>query len=250
MLIAVLYSSILMAAEEIASPVATAQKIEIEKVIHDYLIANPEILVEVSQSLQQKQQQKIKQEAKAVIKMNTEQLFQNTPNFSGNPKANVTIVEFFDYQCGHCKTMSKVMDGLIAKHPSLRIIYKELPILGKDSEFASRAALAAGMQNKYSEMNRKLLAATKPYNEKIIMDIAKSLGLNIKKLKEDMTDKKVTETIDANRNLAEKLHLMGTPAFIIASTPEGQFKTGSEPSLIPGEANEELFNDLIKKASL
>jgi protein-disulfide isomerase len=246
---AALVSPALMAAEDAALTMQPAQKKEIEKVVHEYLVANPEVLMEVSQALQQKQQQKMKQEAQSAVKENTAQLFQNTPTMAGNPKGNVTIVEFFDYQCGHCKKMSPIMEGLLKKDANLRVIYKEFPIFGKSSELAARAALAAGMQNKYQAMNHKLLSSKKPFNEKIIMDAAKSLGLSMSKFKMDMESKQVTEALDTNRQLAEKLHLMGTPAFIIASTPNGQFKSGSEPSLIPGAASEESLQELIKSAA-
>ncbi len=145
--------------------------------------------------------------------------------------------------------MSPVISELLKKDSDLRVVYKEFPIFGKSSELASRAALAAGMQGKYQAMHTALFSIDKRLNDKIIMESAKSLGLDMKKFKTDMDSKEVTDMLEANRALAEKLHLMGTPAFIVASTPNGQFKAGSEPSFIPGAASEESLQELIKKAA-
>ncbi len=248
-LTASLVSSAVMAADASTPPMSDAQKKEIEKVIHDYLVSNPEVLLEASQALQQKQQQNMQQQAQSAIQENADQLFQGKLTTAGNPKGAVTVVEFFDYQCIHCKKMSPTIANLLKKDNNLRVIYKEFPIFGKSSEMASRAALAAGMQGKYQAMHEALFKVEKRMDNKIVMDTAKSLGLDISKLKTDMNSKEVTAILDANRQLAEKLHLMGTPAFIIASTPDGKLKEGSEPSFIPGAASEESLQELIKKAA-
>ncbi|WED42281.1 DsbA family protein [Legionella cardiaca] len=228
---------------------SAAQKKEIEKVIHDYLVNNPEVLLEASQALQQKQQQAMQQQAQAAIKENANQLFNDSLTVVGNPKGNVTLVEFFDYQCIHCKKMASVISDLIKKNNNLRVVYKEFPIFGKSSDMASRAALAAAMQGKYKEMHEALIKQDKRLNADIVMNTAKSLGLDMAKLKTDMESKTVTDALDANRQLAEKLHLMGTPAFIIAATPAGQLKEDTTPTFIPGAASEESLQELIKKAA-
>ena len=225
------------------------QKKQIEQIVHDYLINNPEVLVEASQALQHKQQQSMQEQAKSAISTNAEQLFNEKVSVSGNPKGDVTVVEFFDYQCIHCKKMNPVMDALIKKDNNLRVIYKEFPIFGKSSEMASQAALAAGMQGKYQQMHDALLKVDKQLDETIIMDTAKSLGLDMTKLKADMASATVTDALEANRKLAESMHLMGTPAFIVAATPAGQFKANSEPAFIPGAASEEVLQGLITKAA-
>lgn len=232
-----------------ATAVSDAQKKEIEKIVHDYLVSNPQVLLEASQALQQKQQQNMQQQAQSAIQDNADELFQGKLTTVGNPKGKVTVVEFFDYQCIHCKKMSPVMDSIVKKDSDVRVIYKEFPIFGKSSETASRAALAAGMQGKYKQMHDALLGLEKRLDDKIVMDTAKSVGLDLKKLKTDMGSKEVTEVLDANRQLAEKMHLMGTPAFIVASTPDSKFKKGTEPAFIPGAATEESLQELIKKAA-
>jgi protein-disulfide isomerase len=246
-----LVSSAVIAAEATttAPSMSDAQKKDIEKVVHDYLVANPEVLLEASQALQTKQQQNMQQQAQSAIQENAAQLFQGKLTTTGNPKGNVTVVEFFDYQCIHCKKMSPTLDSLVKKDSDLRVIYKEFPIFGKSSEIASRVALAAGMQGKYQAMHEALFKIEKRLDNKLVMEAAKSVGLDMAKLKKDMDGKEVTAILEDNRQLAEKLHLMGTPAFIVASTPNGLLKAGTEPSFIPGAASEESLQELIKKAA-
>jgi protein-disulfide isomerase len=244
-----LVSPAIMAADAPSSSMSEDQKKEIQKVVHDYLVSNPEVLLEASQALQQKQQQNMQQQAKGAIQENAAQLFQGKLTTVGNAKGSVTIVEFFDYQCIHCKKMATTMGNLIKKDTDLRVIYKEFPIFGKSSEMASRAALAAGMQGKYQAMHEALFKIEKRLDKQLILDAAKSIGLDLAKLKKDMDSKEVTEILDSNRQLAEKLHLMGTPAFIVAATTDGQIKSGTEPSFIPGAASEESLQELIKKAA-
>ena len=231
------------------APLSADQKKQFEQVVHDYLVRNPEVLVEASQVLQQKQQQAQQEQAKSAISQNVKELFLGNLAVAGNPKGNVTLVEFFDYQCIHCKEMRETVEKLIKSDKNLRVIFKEFPIFGKPSELASRAALAAAMQGKYPQMHQALLKIDKHLDEALVMEAAKSAGLNIKKLKVDMESKQVKDELSANRALAEKIHLMGTPAFVVASTPGGQFKAGSTPGFVPGAASEKALQDLIDKAA-
>lgn len=226
-----------------------AQKQQIEKIVHDYLVSNPQVLIEVSQSLQQQQQQKMMEAAEKAIDTNSNDLFADNLTTVGNPKGNVTLVEFFDYQCGHCKQMTKVIDTLVAKNPQLRVIYKEFPIFGGSSDLAAKAALAAALQGKYQTMHTALLHQDKPLTSKSIMELAKKNNLDVKKLKQDMDAKNIMQILTNNRQLAEKLNLMGTPAFIVASTPTGKLDAKVKPGFIPGAANEQVLQSLINKAS-
>ncbi len=235
------------AADTNTSNLSDTQTKQIEKLVHDYLVNNPEVLLEASQALQQKQQQTMQVQAQAAIQTNADQVFNDSLSVAGNPKGNVTLVEFFDYQCSHCKTMEPVINGLIKQNPNLRVVYKEFPIFGNTSEEASKAALAAAMQGKYLALHSALLKLDGRLTSEMIMDAAKSAGLDLAKLKTDMDSKTVTDALEANRQLAEKLHLMGTPAFIVAATPQGKMKPGSTPAFIPGAASEKTLQDLVKK---
>lgn len=244
-LTAAMASPAVMAADNMSAE----QKQAVEKVVHDYLVSNPEVLVEASQALQKKQQQDMQEQAKAAISENAKQLFDGKLSVAGNAKGDVTMVEFFDYQCIHCKKMAPVISELIKSNNNLHVVYKEFPIFGKSSEVASRAALAAAMQGKYQQMHDALIKIDKHLDDKLVMDTAKAIGLNMAKLQKDMKSATVTDMLNANRQLAEKMHLMGTPAFVIAATPAGQFNGQTQPDFIPGAASQPALQDMIKKAA-
>ena len=229
--------------------ISPEQKVQIEKIVHDYLLSSPEVLMEASQALQAKQQLAQQTEAKSAITQNISDLLNEKLAVDGNPKGDVTVVEFFDYQCGHCKKMKPVIADVLAKNKNVRVVYKEFPIFGKTSEIASRAALAAGMQGKYMAMHDALLQLDKAVTKELVDETAKSLGLNVAKLQSDMDSKAVTDEMDNNRKLAEKMHLMGTPAFVVLSTPAGVFKAGSETAFIPGGTSVEALQALVTKAA-
>ena len=121
-----------------------AQTTAIEKIAHDYLLAHPEILIEMSHALELKQQAQVQAKAEKVIPALSKELLNDSVSpGAGNPKGTVSVVEFFDYQCPHCKVMAKEIDGLLASDHNVRVVYKELPIFGPESEFAAKAALQA-----------------------------------------------------------------------------------------------------------
>lgn len=246
LLINVLAAPVAMAQE---AAITDAQKTEINQIIHDYLVKNPEVLVEASQALQKKQQDVMQDQASQAILQNTADLFNDKLTTLGNPKGNVTLVEFFDYQCIHCKKMQPVIDDLMKKDSNLKVVFKEFPIFGKSSETASRAALAAALQGKYQQMHHALITQDKRLSDEIVFKLAESVGLDMNKLKTDMQGQEVSKALEATRQLAEKLRLMGTPALVIASTPGGQFKQDSQPTFIPGAASASDLEALIKKAS-
>lgn len=139
---------------------------------------------------------------------------------AGNPKGNVTVVEFFDYQCSHCSNMAPVIAAIIRANPNVRVVFKEYPVRGTISEIATRAALAAKLQQKYYPFNHALLTTRMQLNESNIYDIAKSLGINLTKLKKDMYTNTIANQVNANYDLAKDLNLTGTPAFFIGKTNE------------------------------
>lgn len=241
-------SSMMAAPVFAANDFSPEQKKQIEQIVHDYLVKSPEVLLEASQALQQKQQQTMQKEAKSAILKHVNELLAGKLAVGGNLQGNVTLVEFFDYQCIHCKKMKPTITDLMKKETNLKVVYKEFPIFGKSSEIASKAALAAAMQGKYAAMQDALLQLNKPLDEAMVMDAAKSVGLNMDKLKVDMASQAIADELAANRKLAEQLHLMGTPALVVLATPNGVFKAGTEPAFIPGAATPEALQALVDKA--
>lgn len=137
---------------------------------------------------------------------------------AGNPKGQVTIVEFFDYQCSYCLTMAAVIDNIIRSHKDVRIVFKDYPIRGELSKFASRAALAAHLQGKYYQFNHALLTANQPLTTHFIYTTAEKIGLNVARLKRDMDSAKVKTILNNNIQVGESFGVSGTPSFFIANS--------------------------------
>lgn len=238
----------------IASPTVLAESFDsaqtqaIQKIVHDYLVQNPQVLMEASNALQAQQQKEMQVNAKSAILQNADQLL-NATTVAGNPKGTVTLVEFFDYQCGHCQKMSPIVHELMKSDSNLRVVYKEFPIFGKTSELASKAALAAAKQGKYEQMQSALFNLNKRFDEATVMEAAKSVGLNLPQLKKDMSSQAIADALAQNRNLAEKMKLMGTPAFVVIATTDGKIKANSEPAFIPGGASIDVLQKLIKQVA-
>jgi protein-disulfide isomerase len=195
-----------------------ANKAQIEQVVHDYLISHPEIMVEVSQKLDV-------QQAAATDKARQDALFAlgpkaltdpNVAYVAGPATAKITVAEFFDYRCPHCKASMAAMKHLLDGNPNVRIAFIERPILTPDSLWAAQAAVAARRQgDKYVPFHFALMATTGELPKDRILDIARTVGLDVAKLEKDMADPAVLESIKQSNGLADKLHFDGTPTFVI-----------------------------------
>jgi protein-disulfide isomerase len=197
--------------------VSPGQRKEIEAIIKDYLLNNPEIMLEIQSALEAKMDKLQAERTAAVIKGSATEIFR--PAFSpvvGNAKGDVPIVEFFDYNCGYCKRAFGDVTKLIEKEKQVRFILKELPILSKGSEEASKVALAAKMQGKYWEFHRAMLESQGQANEAAALRVAEKVGVDMARLKKDMASPDIQKEIDETRALATKLGIQGTPHFMVA----------------------------------
>lgn len=225
-----------------------AQTKQIQQIVQQYLLDNPQILMEMAQKLQQEQAAQDKQtqiQAKKTIPTLAGELLQNpgTP-VGGNVNGNVTLVEFFDYQCSHCREMAGTVTKLMQQNPNLRVVYKEFPIGGDASVIAAEAALAAGMQGKYQAMHDALLQAPIPFSEQTILATAQAQGLNIKQLQTDMKSPAIAAELKQNGVLGKQLHLLGTPAFIVSPTAS---QDTNQATLIPGAVDITTLQQLISQ---
>lgn len=234
-----------------AGSMNTTEKKQVEGVVHDYLVKNPDVVV---QALQTYQQQQMDQARKTMEKTQ-----QTAPKFAkdlfhdandpvaGNPKGKITVVEFFDYQCPHCTEMAPVMDELIKSNPEVRVVFKEFPIRGPVSEVAAKAALAANMQGKYFEFHKALMDAHRVLTEEDILKIAQSVGLNVDKLKTDMKSDAVSNQLKATYKLAQGLQLIGTPALFVAKSDVNSSSPSTSVTFIPGQVDVAQLKTVIGK---
>jgi protein-disulfide isomerase len=205
-----------------AQSVPDAQRVEIEKIIREYLVKHPEVLQEAMAELEKKQAVDEALKNKAAISEHAESIF-NSPRqvVTGNPQGDVTFVEFFDYNCGYCKRAMTDMFDLIKHDAKLKVVLKEFPVLGPGSVEAARVAVAVRMQDKtgkkYMEFHQKLLGGRGQADKAKALAAAKEAGMDMARLERDMASDEVKQTLETNLKLAEKLGLNGTPSYVIGS---------------------------------
>jgi protein-disulfide isomerase len=224
-----------------------AQQKQIELIIHNYLIQNPQVLDEASKALQVKLLKQMTKDALKGARANTDSLLRSKSPIAGNPHGPITMVAFLDYQCPFCRAMTSMLEHLIKVNPELRIVCKEFPVHGKYSIMAAKVALAADLQGKYWEVHKALMNAQMFLTEQGIMGAAKSTGVDMKKLTADMQKTSIQDEINGVYQLAKSLKLTGDPSYFIMKT---DMKDHSDAPIyfIPGYASEQEIQAMINKA--
>lgn len=193
---------------------------EVESIIRDYLLKNPEVLLEVQDALVAKQKEEQRIAHLGTIQNSKDEIFNSAfDGVVGNPNGKVTIVEFYDYNCGFCKRAIEDMRALTANDPDLRFVLKEFPILGPDSQKASIVSMAFHkmMPEKYGEFHNALLGGQGRATEAAAIKIAVSLGADEAKLREHMKDPDIPEAFSKTYDLANKLAITGTPSYVVGN---------------------------------
>jgi protein-disulfide isomerase len=223
-----------------AAPLMSSQAAELdgfERRVRKYLLENPEVIMEALRILQERQRAAEAESLKQTIAERGEEIL-NDPAapVGGNPAGDVTLVEFFDYNCPYCRRVAPTVVELEEADPDLRLVYKEFPILGPGSQFAARAVLASRRQGKYVPFHNALMQATDQVTEEIVMETAREVGLDTEQLRADMQDPAIQDAITRNLQLANALGITGTPSFVI----------GHE--VVPGAVDLRTLQSLIARA--
>jgi protein-disulfide isomerase len=196
------------------------QRHEIENIVKDYLMAHPQLLQDIINELDKQQKEAAAEKARTTIKTNNATLF-NSPHevVLGNPHGNVTMVEFFDYNCGYCKHALPDMMKLLQTDTNLKFVLKEFPVLGEGSVEAAHVAVAARMQDptgvKYIEFHQKLLGGRGAADKMRALAVAKEVGFDMGRLMKDMDSDEVKTTIAEDMKLADTLGIDGTPSYVV-----------------------------------
>lgn len=199
-----------------AAEFSDSQRKEMEAIIKDYLLANPDLLREMGQRLEQQERLAEDQQRKGALISNADEIFRDGTDFvAGNPKGTVTMVEFFDYNCGWCKKGFPEVMSLIEADKDLRFVMKEFPIFGGDSDYAAQAAIAANKQGKYWALHVAMMGHEGKITKETVDELAAAQGLDMAQLKKDMESPETAGVLERNRALAQSLAINGTPAFII-----------------------------------
>lgn len=188
----------------------------IKALVAETLRENPELVLEALQALEARQAEAQAATAASVLTKERTTL-ERDPNapILGNPDGDVTIVEFFDYNCPYCKRAMPEVNALMAEDTNVSLVLREWPILSEGSAFAARAALASRQQGKYAEMHDALMTMRGKVEAEAVLRIAGEVGLDVEKLKIDMQSPEVEEHIATSMRLAEALGFNGTPSFVV-----------------------------------
>ena len=209
---------------------------QVEAIVRDYLMREPEIVYEALQELQRREAAAEAERRTAALTARKDDLFHSVASpVGGNPEGDVTLVEFFDYRCGYCRRVVGSLRALVDQDEDLRVVFKEFPILGEDSVRAARAALAAERQGLYMPLHFALMAAD-DLSMDGIMQAAAGVGLDTGQLAADMEAPEVQAEIAATYALARDLGIEGTPAFVV------------DDELILGAVSQERLAALIDEA--
>ncbi len=217
----------------------TTDKAAIEKIVHDYIVANPEIIEEALIALSAKERAAEAERLAASVLENSEQIYNDPDDYYIGPSdAPVTLVEFFDYRCGYCKRSAEWAMDLPEKYDNqVRVVFKEYPILSPESEKAALAAIAAGKQGKYAEMHLALMQLDNKvgFGAEQIDDVARSVGVDVAKMRADMTSIDVQRAVSKSKSLARAVGIEGTPNFLIGTNVVPGANTDYVESLIEAE---------------
>jgi protein-disulfide isomerase len=209
---------------------------QIEKIVREYLLREPQVIYDALEELQRRQAAAAAARQRAAIADNQRQLLDDPASpVGGNPDGDVTLVEFFDYRCAYCRRVVSSMRALLDEDRGLRVVFKEMPVLGPDSVRAARAALASRRQDGYVPFHFALMASDDLSLEGI-RAAAETVGLDPDRLEADMAAPEVIAAIEANYALANELGIEGTPAFVIGD------------QLIPGAVDKARLEQLIDEA--
>lgn len=256
-----------------AAEFSDSQKTEIEGIIGDYLkqhpefireylLANPEILLEVSDKLRSQQIQQERANAAVALTAHRDRLERHPLSpVTGNQDGDVTLIEFFDYNCTYCKRVFPIMQDLAKEDPDLRIVWKEYPILASRapaSLTAAKAAMAAHRQGKYAEAHYALMGVRGSLtSDEQVLAIVGELGLDMEKLKQDMESAEIKAYLSETLQLGDALKFQGTPTFVVNGAVIGGavpkevitavIAAARDGALNPGELSEEDLGAILKK---
>jgi protein-disulfide isomerase len=215
----------------------TTSQVADDSRIRSYIMSHPEVLIESVARLQAARQGSPDASNSASIAAHHAEIFDDTRSqIAGNPNGDVALVLFFDYRCPYCKQDVAEENAFLKSDPKAKIIYKEFPILGPQSITAARAALASVKQGKYAAFHDAMMASHGTFSDEEILGMAQDVGIDVNRLMADMNGEDVTQTLQANFNLAKALGINGTPAYIVGDRLVGGVATADDFKALVAEA--------------
>jgi len=210
------------------------QQKEIESLVKKYIAENPELILQSVKQYQEDQERKQMQSAQDNLKQYQSFFADKDLPMAGNPDGDVTVVEFFDYNCGYCKKAFEDVQTLVKEDKNLRVVLMDMPILSPSSQKMSEISLAAHKQGKYFEMHTALMDYRGSQSESAFLKLAEDIGLDMEKLKADMKSAEIQAAIAKTKQVAQALGIRGTPGFVVGE------------KLYPGYVGIEALRNAIK----
>ena len=213
---------------------ADLDEARVKELVYEAIRENPQIIMEAVEILQ-RQDAEAQAQAQATVLRDQRQLLEQDPNAPvlGNPDGDVTVIEFFDYNCPYCRRAMPEVLALLEADPNVRLVYREWPILGDGSVFATKAALASRLQGKYEAFHWALMGMNGRAEEASVLRIAQEVGLDIERLQSDMERPEIAEHIATSMRLTQSLGFSGTPSFVIGD------------NLVPGFVESDKLTELV-----
>lgn len=222
------------AGDNVLSP---EQKKAVERIISDYIRENPGIIGDAIWAILEEQKLPKQERTRRNLKRMAEELNGDPGSYvGGNPEGDISLIEFFDYNCSYCKRSHKEIMEMVAADGNIRFVFKEFPILGSLSVYAAKAALAARKQGKYEEFNLALMTSRGRNTNGRVLTLAKKIGLDVERLKRDMEDPEIADILRRTKKLARALDIEATPTYVIGEL------------LIPGYVAAPHLKELINDA--
>jgi len=222
-----------------ASNFTAAQLGEIEKTVADYLTKHPDVVMAAFQAGMAAQQKETVVKMEKAVAEHKDKIFKDSKTpIAGNLKGSKSLVVFMDPYCGYCKKFHGELATFLTTNKDVKILYKDIPIMGKDSTLAIKAMLAAKEQGKYDQLQKAVFSSDKHLKRKDLLKLASSVGIDTKKLEADMKDKGIQAQIDQNLELSKALGINGTPTLIVGET-----------KVLPGYVSAEELAKLLKETS-
>ena len=210
---------------------------QVEAIVRRMIQDQPRMILDALQQLRREEEAAADAKALETVKQKRDEIVGDpTAPVGGNPEGDVSLVEFFDYSCPYCKAVADRLMQTVKSDGKVKLVFKEFPILGPQSVFASRAALAAQSQGKYLEFHIALMKLKDRLTDELTLKVAKDVGLDVERLKQDMASPEISRILERNSDLAEALNIRGTPAFVIGD------------KLVPGAVDAETLAKLIGEA--
>lgn len=221
-----------------AQNLSPEQEVAIDKRIEQYIVNNPDIVIEALRQIQIRENKQKAQTVAAKIQLNSKNIYNDGYSYvGGNPNGKLTLVEFLDYQCGFCKKAHPVITQFLKENPDIRYIVKEFPVLGEKSRYAAQAALAAVTIKDgryYKSFHNNLMTYKGALNNQAVLDLADDAGLDTEELQNAMQSPDIIKNIRTTYTLAKELNISGTPYFIF------------NDQILPGVPTRAILDDIVQ----